>query len=108
MAYDTARAPRQRRLMEVDTRMQGNKLVTMVNQIAAFHRRRPQEEAATEVATHLERFWEPRMRKAIQTHLDAGGEGLSPIAKRAVELSKARDAVRQGLALVTSAASGES
>jgi hypothetical protein len=31
------------------------------------------------------------MRKAIQAHLDAGGDGLSPIAKRAVELSKARD-----------------
>jgi formate dehydrogenase subunit delta len=71
--------------------MEGNKLVTMVNQIAAFHRRQPQEEAATEVAAHLGRFWEPRMRKAIQAHLAAGGAGLSPIAKRAVELSKASD-----------------
>jgi formate dehydrogenase subunit delta len=71
--------------------MSGDKLVTMANQIAAFHQRRPLEEAATEVAAHLGRFWEPRMRKAIQAHLVAGGEGLSPIATRAVELSKARD-----------------
>jgi formate dehydrogenase subunit delta len=91
VAYDTAGAPRQRRLTETEARMQGNKLVTMVNQIATFHRRLALENAATEVAAHLERFWEPRMRKAIQAHLDAGGDGLSPIAKRAVELSKARD-----------------
>jgi len=87
-------APRAARANEVSERqgmMQGNKLVTMANQIAAFHRRQPQEEAATEVAAHLQRFWEPRMRHAIYAHLDAGGEGLSPIARRAVELAKARD-----------------
>jgi formate dehydrogenase subunit delta len=71
--------------------MNGSKLVTMANQIASFHRRKPQEEAAVEVAAHLQRFWEPRMRKAIEAHLDGGGDGLSPIARRAVELVKARD-----------------
>ena len=50
--------------------MSGDKLVTMANQIAAFHQRRPLEEAATEVAAHLGRFWEPRMRKAIQAQVD--------------------------------------
>jgi formate dehydrogenase subunit delta len=71
--------------------MEGNKLVTMANQIAAFHRRRPLEEAATEVAAHLQRFWEPRMRRAIYANLDEGGAGLSDIARRGVELMKARD-----------------
>jgi formate dehydrogenase subunit delta len=71
--------------------MEGNKLVTMANQIAGFHRRRKLEEAATEVAAHLQRFWEPRMRRAIYAHLDGGGAGLSDIARRAVELAKARD-----------------
>jgi formate dehydrogenase subunit delta len=71
--------------------MHAGKLIMMANQIAAFHRREKPEVAAAEVATHLQRFWEPRMRAAIQAHLDAGGEGLSDIARRAVALSKAHD-----------------
>ncbi len=65
--------------------MQQNKLVMMANQIAEFHRRKPLEEAARAVETHLERFWDPRMREAIRAHLGAGGEGLSAIARAAVE-----------------------
>jgi formate dehydrogenase subunit delta len=72
--------------------MQGNKLVTMINQIADFHRRQPTEAAAAEVARHLERFWEPRMRVSIYAHLDAGGAGLSEVSRQAVSLMKARDA----------------
>jgi len=63
----------------------------MLNQIATFHRRLPLEAAATEVAAHLQQFWEPRMRAAICGHLATGGEGLSDIARRAVALVKARD-----------------
>jgi formate dehydrogenase subunit delta len=69
--------------------MQGNKLVTMVNQIAAFHQRQPNEVATAEVAQHLQRFWEPRMRAQIFAHLDAGGEGLSAISRSAVAQLKA-------------------
>jgi formate dehydrogenase subunit delta len=71
--------------------MDDRKLVTMANQIAAFHRRRPPEDAAIEVAAHLEQFWEPRMRRAIYAHLEAGGEGLEVISRRAVEIARARD-----------------
>ena len=71
--------------------MQGNKLVTMVNQIAEFHRRQPDEVATAEVAQHLQRFWEPRMRKQIFAHLDAGGEGLSAISRSAVAQLKASE-----------------
>ncbi len=71
--------------------MHDNKLVTMVNQIADFHRRQPNEVATAEVVKHLERFWEPRMRKQIFAHLDAGGEGLSEISRSAVALLKAHD-----------------
>jgi formate dehydrogenase subunit delta len=73
------------------TDMAGNKLVSMANQIATFHRRQPLEDAAVEVAAHLQRFWEPRMRQAIYAHLESGGDGLSDIARRGVELMKARD-----------------
>jgi formate dehydrogenase subunit delta len=71
--------------------MNDTKLVTMVNQIAAFHRRRPAGEAALEVAAHLEKFWEPRMRHAICAHLDHGGEGLDPNALAGVRLLRARE-----------------
>jgi len=71
--------------------MNNNKLVTMLNQIATFYRRRPLVEAASEVARHVELFWEARMRTAIALHLDAGGEGLDDIARAALVLLRARD-----------------
>ena len=30
------------------------------------------------IAEHLEKFWDPRMRKAICAYVDAGGAGLDP------------------------------
>jgi formate dehydrogenase subunit delta len=71
--------------------MDDMKLVTMLNQIAAFHRRLPPQAAAVEVAAHVEKFWEPRMRQAIYAHLDAGGAGLLATARDAVALLRARE-----------------
>jgi len=71
--------------------MHANKLVSMLNQIATFHRRQSPETAAAEIAEHVQRFWEPRMRAAIYAHLDAGGEGMAESAKLAVAQLKARD-----------------
>lgn len=65
--------------------MDNHRLVTMANQIAAFHRRRPREEAVAEIAQHLRKFWEPRMRAAIRAHLEAGGEGLDENARAAIQ-----------------------
>ncbi len=70
------------------------KLVTMLNQIAAFYRRRPPEQAASEVALHVEKFWEARMRRAAYAHLDAGGAGLDQNARDALILLRERDAGR--------------
>jgi formate dehydrogenase subunit delta len=64
--------------------MEGNKLVSMVNQIATFYRRQPTEVATAEIAKHLDRYWEARMRKAIYAHVDAGGEGMSDLSRLAV------------------------
>ncbi|MBF8292630.1 MAG: hypothetical protein HW392_1457 [Steroidobacteraceae bacterium] len=62
------------------------RLVTMANDIAAFFASEPdQESAAEQVAYHLKKFWEPRMRSEIRRCLDQGGAGLSPLAKRGVE-----------------------
>lgn len=62
------------------------RLVAMANDIAAFFAAEPdQESAAEQVAYHLKKFWEPRMRKEIRSFLEQGGAGLSPLARRGVE-----------------------
>ena len=61
------------------------RLVAMTNDIAAFFAFEPDQDAAAEqVANHLKKFWEPRMREAIRRCLQEGGEGLSPLAKSGV------------------------
>lgn len=62
------------------------KLVAMVNQIAAFFATQPDDGRAAEVAGHLKAFWEPRMLRALQAHVEAGGAGLSPLAREAADL----------------------
>jgi formate dehydrogenase subunit delta len=61
------------------------RLVTMANEIAAFFAsEKDSEQAAQLMATHLRRYWEPRMRRAIIEHERAGGAGLSELARRAI------------------------
>lgn len=62
-------------------------LVTMMaNQISQFFESRPtEEEQVGSVTDHITRFRDPRMRRAIIEHLDAGSEGLRDNARRAVE-----------------------
>jgi formate dehydrogenase subunit delta len=65
-------------------RMEDAKLVTMLNQIAAFHRRKPADLAVAEIVQHVQKYWEKRMRIGIIAHLETGGAGLSPNARAAV------------------------
>ena len=66
--------------------MKIDNLVTMANQIGAFFASYPDpEEASTEIANHLRRFWAPRMRSQLYAHIDAGdAEGLAPIVLSAI------------------------
>jgi formate dehydrogenase subunit delta len=59
--------------------METRDMLRMANQIADFFRSYPREEALKEVATHLNNFWDPRMRKHLFEHLAKGGEGLDPL-----------------------------
>jgi formate dehydrogenase subunit delta len=61
-------------------------LVTMANQIGRFYEAYPDKaEAYKSAVTHVRRFWDPRMRKALRHHMDAeGGEGLSPFMMEAL------------------------
>jgi formate dehydrogenase subunit delta len=65
-------------------------LIKMANQIAAFfdgEGGHNPEEAAKLVATHLRRYWEPRMRTEIIEYLNnRGGEGLDELARNGVAL----------------------
>ncbi|MDF9391674.1 MULTISPECIES: formate dehydrogenase subunit delta [Methylococcus] len=65
--------------------MHSENLVKMANNISAFFQADPDHAAAVKgVVDHLHKFWEPRMRRQIIAHLQAGGEGLSPLAREAV------------------------
>jgi formate dehydrogenase subunit delta len=61
-------------------------LIKMTNQITAFWEGETDEEtAATEVATHLRRYWDPRMRAQIIAYYEERqGSGLNDVAKKAV------------------------
>jgi formate dehydrogenase subunit delta len=62
------------------------KLIRMANQIATFFDSQKPENRAEGVATHINKFWEPRMRKALFACLDDGGEGLHPLVRDAAPL----------------------
>ena len=65
--------------------MKPEKLVTMANQIGAFFASQKGDDAVHSIVDHLKKFWDPRMRAAILAHLEAGGEGLQPQVRHAVE-----------------------
>jgi formate dehydrogenase subunit delta len=58
-----------------------DKLAYMANQIAVFFGgAMPHDAAVAGTADHLNKFWEPRMRRQFFEIVDAGGTGLSPLA----------------------------
>jgi len=65
--------------------MRIERLVAMANDISAFFAAEPTVDAAAQgVANHMRRFWDPRMRRQIVAHLEAGGDGLTQISRQAV------------------------
>ena len=65
--------------------MSPDKLVMMANQIGTFFASQGEAAAVPGIAEHIRKFWEPRMRQAIFAHLDAGGAGLRPDVKQALD-----------------------
>ena len=64
------------------------KLARMANQIGDYYAAMPEEEAAEGVATHLRRFWTPKMIRELVAFADAGGASLNPTAAHALEALK--------------------
>ncbi len=65
-----------------------DRLVYMANQIGKFFQSQGHDKAVPGIAEHIRKFWDPRMRKAIFAHLDAGGAGLDPNVREALETLK--------------------
>ncbi len=79
--------------------MSPDRLIYMANQIGKFFESQGHDKAVPGIADHIHKFWDPRMRKAIFAHLDAGGAGLAPDVRDALATLKNA----QGLALASTA-----
>ena len=65
-------------------------MIKMANEIGDFFRGATAAQASQDVARHLKRYWDPRMRKQMLEYLDERqGAGLSDIALNAVMQLKA-------------------
>jgi formate dehydrogenase subunit delta len=69
-------------------------MVHKANSIAAFFAAYPREEAIDGVADHIQRFWEPRMRRQLLAHIAAGGAGLDELVREAAKRLKPTPAPR--------------
>jgi formate dehydrogenase subunit delta len=64
------------------------KLIYMANQIAKFMESKPHAEGVTLLASHINDFWEPRMRRHLFAVIDGGGAGLRPLVLEAADKIK--------------------
>lgn len=56
--------------------MEASNLIKMANQIGMFFESMPNHQQAVEdIATHLKRFWAPKMRKTILESIDNKQDG---------------------------------
>ena len=58
--------------------------IRLGNDIARAFRHLPEDEAATAVATHVKKFWDPRMRRAITERVREGHPDVDPLLAQAV------------------------
>lgn len=59
--------------------------IRMGNDIARALHHLPEDEAKEAVATHLTKFWEPRMRRALVERVRAGDPRVDPLLAHAAE-----------------------
>jgi formate dehydrogenase subunit delta len=68
------------------------KIVRMANQIGTFFLSKPHDEGVAGTAEHINKFWEPRMRRHFFEVVDAGGAGMLPIVLEASKTIRRPDA----------------
>ncbi|WP_134499484.1 formate dehydrogenase subunit delta [Microvirga pakistanensis] len=64
--------------------MSTEKLVRMANQIAAFFRSYPEDQALKGIHDHLVAYWTPGMRRTLLEHAGHSGQGLDPLVVKAM------------------------
>lgn len=75
------------------------KLVRMANQIAAFFRSYPHDEAVAGIHKHVTAFWTPRMRDQLVAYCEEADHGLDPLALTAMKITpKAKSPIRDAVA----------
>ena len=60
-----------------------SKLIYMANQISKFMESKPHAEGLEGLSSHINDFWEPRMRRHLFEVIDSGGTGLRPLVLEA-------------------------
>jgi formate dehydrogenase subunit delta len=68
--------------------MSPDKLAYMANQIGRFFQSQKLDDPAAAIADHLMKFWDPRMRRALLSQLDAAH--LDPLPREAAERLRAQ------------------
>jgi len=66
--------------------MQNSDLIRMANQMATFFKAYGPEEAKKEIATHLNNFWDPSMRKQFLAYVETGGKDVDALVISAMPL----------------------
>lgn len=79
------------------TRQQQPAEIRMGEDIARAMAHQPPERAAEEIATHLRKFWDPRMRAAIVARVE-GGDEMDELLRAGVELYRQGEIDRAELA----------
>jgi formate dehydrogenase subunit delta len=64
------------------------KLARMANQIGDFYASMPEQEAIDGTASHLRRYWTPKMIRELIAFADEGHARLNPTAAGAVDALK--------------------
>ena len=65
--------------------MSPDKLAYMANQIGKFFAHEPHDKAVASIADHLQKYWDPRMRRTIVAEYDSVKGRLDPLVQEAVE-----------------------
>jgi formate dehydrogenase subunit delta len=68
--------------------MSHDKLVTMANQIATFFESQPGDQGPQNVAGHINKFWEPRMRRQFFELVEHDPSGLKDMVIKAAAYIK--------------------
>ena len=73
--------------------MDKENLVTMANQIGSFYETMPDRaKAMTDIAEHIKKFWDPRMRRELLAYVDQADQHalqLIPVVSESLRLNRA-------------------